>query len=287
MKPIWEAWFCHIEVTNVCGRGCLYCSRYDRHIRNDQRFFMDLPTIEKALDSLREWPNRIGIIGGEPTYHPEFEAICRMLQRYHNKFKYGLWTMGGKRYQQYRKLINETFEFLAYNEHDSVQREICKHQPLTIAIQDAVDNDEYRRKLIDDCWVQRTWCPSIGPKGAFFCEVAYALDSILGGPGGYPIKSGWWKKAPAEFRDQVDRYCQHCGMAIPLEREYLKMRQEKFSPGNLALFREHNLLHLSGSDVILYDQELTIEEMEKTKLTWDPGNYRQDLEPDKPEGWKK
>jgi hypothetical protein len=248
---------------------------------------MDLPTIEKALNSLCEWPNRIGIIGGEPTFHPEFEAICRTLQRHHDKTKYGLWTMGGKRYAQYRNLINETFGFVAYNEHNPSQQEICKHQPLTIAIRDVVGDEEYRRRLIDDCWVQRTWCPSIGSKGAFFCEVAYALDSILDGPGGYPIEPGWWRKTPLEFQDQVDRYCQHCGMAIPLEREYLKTRREKFSPGNLTLFQMHNLPRLTESDVIPFDQELTVEEMEKIKLTWDPGNYRQDLRPDREAGWKK
>lgn len=287
MKPIWDAWFCHIEVTNICGRGCLYCSRYDRHIRKDQRFFMDLATIEKALNSLCEWPNRIGIIGGEPTFHPEFEAICRMLQRYHDKAKYGLWTMGGKRYEQYRNVISETFGMVAYNEHNPSQQEICRHQPLTIAIQDIVGDEEYRRKLIDDCWVQRTWCPSIGPKGAFFCEVAYAIDSILDGPGGYPAEPGWWKKMPLEFQDQVDEYCQHCGMAVPLERECLKTQHERFSSGNLALFQAHNLPRLSEDDVILFDQKLTTEEMEKTKLTWDPNNYRQDIEPDMEEGWRR
>jgi len=287
MKPIGEAWFCQIDITNNCGRrGCLYCSRYERHIRKDQRFIMDLVTIEKNLNSLCEWPSLIGIIGGEPTFHPEFEVICRMFQRYHDKSKYGLFTMGGKRYEKYRSLINETFGIVALNEHNPTQQETCRHQPLTIAIQDVVEDEEYRRKLIDECWVQRTWCPIIGPKGGFFCEIAYAIDLILDGPGGYPAEPGWWKKTPAEFQDQVERYCGHCGMAIPLEREYLKTQHEKFSPGNLALFKAHNLSRLSENDVVLFDRKLTVEEMEKTKLTWDPGNFRQDARPDKAEGWK-
>jgi len=195
--------------------------------------------------------------------------------------------MGGKQYVQYRNLISETFGFVAYNEHNPSQQETCKHQPLTIAIQDAVGDEEYRKRLIDDCWVQRTWCPSIGPKGTFFCEVAYAIDSILDGLGGYPIEPKWWKKTPFEFQDQVDRYCKYCGMAIPIEREYLKTQREKISPRNLTLFRTHNLPKLSGDDVILFDQKLTAEKMEETKLIWDPGNYRQDLKADQREGWKK
>ena len=277
MKPISEAWVCQIEVTNVCGRGCLYCSRFDRHIRKDQRFFMDMETLEKALISLDGWPNQIGIIGGEPILHPEFEAICKLLQKYNNKPKYGLWTSGGERYIRYRSLIDETFAFVAYNEHTETQREVCKHQPLTIAIQDVVMDGEYRKQLINDCWVQKTWCPSIAPKGTFFCEVACALDSILDGPGGYPIEPGWWKRTLIEFQDQINRYCKHCGMAIPVETELIKTRQEKISAGNLALFRKHNLPRLGEQDIILFDKKLGAAEMEKTKLTWNPGNYRQDI----------
>lgn len=276
MKPIWEMYMCPIDITNVCGHGCLYCSRYDRHIRKDQRFFMDLPTIEKALDSLAEWPNLIALLGGEPTYHPEFEAICKMLQRRNGRGKYELFTMGGKRYEQYKKLIDETFFFVAYNPHTPAQQAVCKHQPLTIAAQDVVMDEAYRRKLIDGCWVQRIWCPSIGPKGAFFCEIAYALDSILDGPGGYPIEPDWWKKAPADFQDQIDRYCGLCGMPIPMEQELLETKLEKFSPGLLELFRKHNLLRLSGDDIVIFNKPLTVEDMEKARLNWAPWNYRQD-----------
>ena len=286
MRPIWEAWFCHIEVTNVCGRGCLYCSRYDRHIRKDQRFFMDLKMIENALDSLEGWPHRIGIIGGEPTFHPRFEEICRLLQSRYGKGRYGLWTTGGKRYEKYKKLINETFGMLAYNEHNPEQEKTCRHQPLTIAIQDAVEDPEYRKKLIDECWVQRMWCPSIGPKGAFFCEVAYALDTILDGPGGYPVKPNWWKKTPEQFKDQVEQYCKYCGMPVPIERELIKNKRERITPKLYSIFRQHNLARLSKGDIILFNRKLMISEMDETKKTWDPSNYREDIRSDVKDGWK-
>jgi len=248
---------------------------------------MDISTIKKALDSLEGWPNRIGIIGGEPTFHPEFEEICFLLQKRNDKRKYGLWTIGGKKYEKYKKLINETFGMIAYNEHNSKQRELCKHQPLTIAIQDVVEDTDYRNELIDKCWAQRTWCPSIGPKGGFFCEVAYAIDSILDGPGGYPVESGWWKKTPGEFADQVDRYCKYCGMPIPMERELIKEKKEKMSPELHDLFKQHDLLRLSADDVIMHTRKFTTEELEKAKKIWDPSNYREDIRPDIEEGWEK
>ena len=126
--------------------------------------------------------------------------------------------------------------------------------------------------------MQKVWCPTIGPKGGFFCEVAYALDSILDGPGGYPIEPGWWKKTPAEFKDQVDRYCLHCGMAVPLKRERLNVSRETFSPGNLELFKKHNLPGIL--DVEIFDKILTVEEIEENRRGWDPGNYRGDIKED-------
>lgn len=249
---------------------------------------MDLDTFRKALSSLNEWPNWIGIIGGEPTLHPQFEKICLILRDELKipRDKLGLWTSGGSKFENYKKLIEEVFGFVAYNEHNESQRKIQLHQPLTIAIDDVVENKKYKKKLIDECWIQRTWCPTINHKGCFFCEVAGALDIILDGLGGYPIEPNWWEKEPKDFQDQVDRYCKHCGAAIPFERELLSSPKEKFSPRLLNIFKEHNLKHLSNEYVALFEKKLTVQEMEKTKLTWDPGNYRQDVEMDIKEGWK-
>lgn len=250
---------------------------------------MDLDTFRKAILSLDEWKSKIGLIGGEPILHPQFEDICLILKDELKvpREKLGLWTCGGPRFEKYKKLIGEVFGFLAYNEHNELQKRACLHQPSTVAIDDVIEDKEYKRNLIDECWLQRTWCPSISPKGCFFCEVACALDVILDGPGGWPITPDWWRKEPKDFQDQVERYCKYCGMAVPLERELLSSSKEKFSPRLLNIFKQHNLRNLSDKHVNLFDRKLSIEEMEKTKLTWDPGNYRQDLRPDIEHGWKR
>jgi hypothetical protein len=287
MKPIWEAYLCQIDITNVCPEACLYCDRYVRHIRKDQHFFMPIKEVEKALDSLEGWPGKIGIIGGEPTIHPQFVEICELIRDRGLRNKSQLFTIGGKKYEKNLQVIEEAFFHISCNPHTPEQKNVCLVQPITVAIQDVVENAEYRAKLIDECWVQRTWCPTIGPKGAFFCEIAYALDVILDGPGGYPIKPDWWRKTPREFKDQIDRYCKYCGMPVPMERELLKEKREKITPGLYNLFKQHNLPRLSTDDVTIFDRKFTIKEMEETKKTWDPGNYRQDIRKDMKEGWKR
>lgn len=289
MRPIWEAWFCHIEINNICPQNCAYCTRYIRHLRKDQRYNMDLDIFRKAVISLDGFLGRLGIIGGEPLLHPKFEEICLILKDEFKipRKKLGLWISERKLFGKHKKLIKEVFAMVAFNEHNEKQRRVELHQPLTIAIEEMVKDEKYREDLINNCWVQNTWCPSINPKGGFFCEVAQALDIILDGPGGYPIEPGWWKKTPGEFKDQVDRYCRYCGAAIPLKRELLNSGKEKFSPNLLKVFKKHNLRFLSNEFVDILEGQLTIKEMEVNKLTWDPRHYRQDLKPDMKEGHKK
>jgi len=281
MKPIYDAWFCHIEITNYCWKNCVYCSRFSRHIRKDQRFHMSLDKIEQALRSLKNWRNGIGIIGGEPTLHPQFKEICELLLDYFPPQRYGLWTTGGKGFTRNVHQINTTFKYLiAYNEHNEFQQNVCRHQPATLAIDDIVKDENVKKKLIDNCWVQLNWCPSIGDKGAFFCEVAYALDTILDGPGGYEVIPGWWQKEPKDFKDQVDRYCGRCGMPVPFTRQLLKDKRELISRGNYDLYKILNLPCMSDDQVEIFDEILTKEDIEKFTQGWDPRNYRGDIRKD-------
>lgn len=291
MQPIAKAWFCQIELTNICTKACVYCTRYVHHVRKDQQFYMTIPVLEKALESLEGWPNRIGIIGGEPTLHPQFEEVCRTLQQHYPPEKLGLWTSGGKRFDQYRQIIADTFGFISYNEHNQHQQDICKHQPLTVALGDVIADPALRRSLIDQCWVQEKWCPSISPKGTFFCEVACSLDMVLDGPGGWPVEKGWWKRTPEAFEDQIERYCNRCGMCVPLEREAAvdlhspshRHGTEKISPGLLAEFRRLELRNVSDRNVEVFGRNLSLAEMEQIQPGWTPYNYREDIAPDQVE----
>lgn len=281
MKPIHEAWCCQIELTNYCGHDCLYCSRYSKHVREDQRYHMDIEYLEDALNSLENWPSKIGIIGGEPLRHPEFEKCCKLIQTKFSKDKMGLWTSGGSNWNKYKSIIDETFGFIAYNEHNKQQQEVCKHQPITLAIKDIVPDEKLREKLIDDCWVQRTWCPTITPKGGFFCEVAGALDIILDGPGGFALHKKWWENSLEQFAIQKI-YCRYCGMAIPYQRELIKNKKEKFSISSLNLFRNNNLPNMEDDKIELITDTLTEADIIENIKTWDPGNYRGDIVADNP-----
>ena len=62
-----------IEVTNKCTRACANCTRLVGHHR--EPFFMSLADVRKAIVSLDGFKGNIGLMGGEPTLHPDFLNI--------------------------------------------------------------------------------------------------------------------------------------------------------------------------------------------------------------------
>lgn len=211
MKPIHQAWCIQIEVTNACPKRCAHCTRAVRHVRKP--YFMSLAMIEAALQSMEGWPRVVGCMGGEPTIHPQFEDICRLYQRYFPRQQCGLWTSGGPAFEKHKRLILETFHVLLYNDHT----EVGQHQPWLIAIDEVIDDPALKNKLIDECWVQKLWSPSINPNGAFFCEIAAVMDLLWDMGGGFDVVPGWWRRDVCDFQGQRNRYCDMCSMALPFE----------------------------------------------------------------------
>ncbi len=238
MKPISENVVIQIEITNACHLSCANCSRLVGH--HKKPFFMTLDEVRSAIKSLYGFPGRIGMMGGEPALHPQFSEICRIYQELiPEKNKRELWTAGYK-WQEYYDIIHETFEddLVHYNDHSLPEE--GWHQPLLIAIDDVVDDKEKMWKLIDNCWVQRRWSASVTPKGAFFCEVAAALDHALNGPGGWKVEQDWWKRTPADYEEQKKRCCTRCSASLPLaEIPNNHVSSDMVSAGNLELLSKH------------------------------------------------
>ena len=168
MKAVRDKHTIHIEITNACINECANCTRFVGH--HKKPYYMDLETIEKALDSLEGFPHRIGIMGGEPTKHPKFIEICRLLQKKVPKEKRSLHTAGYK-WDQYRSIIRKTFGAQVHlNNHKNPSQ---KHHPMLLAVEDVVPNREIADKLIDSCWVDQRWSASINPKGCFFVKLPH------------------------------------------------------------------------------------------------------------------
>lgn len=246
MKSPQDMRIIQIDITNACIHKCSNCTRFCGHYKKP--FYMDFETFKKAVDSFDGYCGTVGIMGGEPTLHPEFSRFLEYLNEHsyypkaenllvrptkdfmktvaqmeqNNTFinnehgikrncvlGYGLWSALSSKYSDYYELIQDTFNFQALNDHTN----IMYHAPIMIRRKDMHLSDEEWIKIRDDCWAQKEWSATITPKGAFFCEIAGALDILFDGPGGWKIEPGWWKRTPDQFGDQL-KWCELCGIAL-------------------------------------------------------------------------
>lgn len=256
MKNLYDSWLIQVDVTNACINKCAHCSRAVRYFKKP--YFADLKFIEKALESLKEWKYGVGCMGGEPTLHPEFPEICELYRKYFPKIKCGLFTCGGKNYKRYKKIINKTFGIICYNEHKIPSQ----HQPMLVASEEVIKDEEFRNELIDNCWLQKEWSPAITIKGAFFCEVAATLDWLFDGSGGYNLESFWWNKSVEQFKDQRERYCRLCSIAIPMQKLNDNIDYELISKENLKRLKYSNPLK---QKFVVIDKILTKEDLKLIK----------------------
>ncbi len=285
MDYIYNSWCVQIDITSVCKKTCIYCTRYLGHVSAQDRYAMTPERFEAVLDSLEGWPNIIGIMGGEPLLHPQFRELVAIARRRVPKEKLHIWTSGlpGTPLSDPRKDpdLDSAFGWFHYNPHDAQQVAVCRHQPLTIAVDEAVPDKGMMWKLANDCWLPRLWCPSVTGHGAYFCEVAGPLDAVLyKGAHAWPIEPGWWKRPPEAFQEQVSKLCPRCGMCLPMERQHLIDAQEKFTPKLLEDFRAAGAVRLGDKHIAVSDKQFTNEEIIAAARDWYPTNYRDDVRAD-------
>ena len=262
-----------IELTNACIHQCSNCTRFCGHHKTP--FFMDSDTFKKAVLSLKDFPGMVGIMGGEPTLHPDFPELMefyrenipettnhKLLQPVKNigtfrnenlnhlSARRGIWTSLGKGYYRNFELIQDTFPYQCINDHQNPGL----HQSLLISRKELGIDDEEWVKLRDECWIQNLWSASITPKGAFFCEIAAALDMLFDGPGGWPIEPGWWKRTPDEFGDQL-QWCELCAACLAVPRIEAKLKTDIISPVLMEKLEKLNSSKIKKKQFLPFDPE--------------------------------
>lgn len=273
MKSPKDMIFIQIDITNACmSKYCSNCTRFCGLFKNP--FFMDFDTFKKAVDSLKDYKGKIGIIGGEPTLHPEFDKFVYYLhsQRPEDKlfcevkrpvdsFKYyakkliyrngrecGLWSSFGEGYYKNFEIIQDVFHYQALNDHMDKN----SHQAILIPRKELGIGDEEFLKKRDKCWLQNLWSATITPKGAFYCEIAASMDMLFNGPGGWKIEPGWWKRTPADFKDQI-HWCENCSMALDVPSIDAKRQTDLISKGMLEKLKQINGWKIQNGKYELFD----------------------------------
>lgn len=264
MKPIQDNVVIQIEVTNACHLSCANCSRHVGH--HKKPFYMTLDEVEKSIMSLKGYQGRVGLMGGEPALHPNFEEICELfIKHIPNRRNREFWTAGYK-WDEYEPIRIKTFDddLVHYNDHSKPDE--GWHQPLLVSIDEVVEDKQVMWKLIDNCWIQRRWSASITPKGAYFCEVAASLHHTLGGPDGWPLEDDWWKKGPQDYKAQKEFACLRCSAALPMgEIPNNHIPQDMMSEGNLELLKANQSPKVKAQRVQIVKKEDAVRYLNSVK----------------------
>lgn len=225
MRSIRDMETVQIEITNACVNNCSNCTRLCGH--HKLPYYLTVEYVIKCCESLKDFPHMVGIMGGEPLIHPEFEQISRVLQEYFPKERCGLWTCLPKGKEYHAQTICDVYGNIFLNDHT---RDDVLHHPVLVSADELVSFKPDMWYLIDKCWVQNCWSACINPRGAFFCEVAGALAMTLEEGEGWKVENGWTWKTPIDYVDQMRRYCTQCGCAMPVMKRFSVEGIDDISP---------------------------------------------------------
>lgn len=115
----------NIAIVNYCNLKCPYCFAEDM-IKEDNAF-MSLEQYSKLLDFILKDPeNRIGILGGEPTLHPQFIELLNLTKEKCKKRQIILFT-NGIELKQFLPYIDGIQVLINYN-HPNNLSEIQKNK---------------------------------------------------------------------------------------------------------------------------------------------------------------
>lgn len=185
-----------IHITRMCDRACFNCTQ-GSNLRGPYSA-MSLENFEIAVKSLVDYFGVVGIFGGNPCLHPQFHAICYILQKYIPKERCGLWS---NRIFNYGSVCRETFNPLVsnLNVHMNVLafEEIItswpearpfglvddsRHAPVYVSMIDLGIEESRRWELISRCDINQRWsamiCEIRGKLRGFFCEIAGAMSML-------------------------------------------------------------------------------------------------------------
>jgi hypothetical protein len=232
---------------------------------------MSFEQFKEAVDSMKGFPKMIGIMGGEPLLHPEFEKFCRYVLSQIPKEQLGLWTTFPKGFEHYREIICETFGNIFINDQS---RSDIYHCPILVAAGEVILDKKEMFLAIDHCWLQESWSASINPKGAFFCEVAAAMSILFDGSNGWKVEPSWWKRTVKDYKEQIEEFCPKCGVAVPLKRRASVEGIDDISPKNLEWLKGKSLKIDAGKYAV---SDLKIVENPEPMAAYKDENYRANI----------
>ena len=276
MKAPGEKQIIQIIVTSYCDLACSNCTQL---IGNQgTRYHMSPDNFRRAVVSLLDYPGIVGVFGGNPCLHPQFNQISAIMRELLPKERRGLWTnwLAG----QDGEMIRDTYGYLNLVVHGNTEAgqemraaglslvhgegKMAWHSPILIALLDIIPDRAERLKLIETCDINLRWSGAIdqGPLPGipgdnlrgWYCEVASSMARAYKLAGGIPLIPGWWAQDMRFWKSDVDFHCHRCGVPLKLKGQQDNNNTDDYSPthGGLINLRRKSKLHtvMSGGEKV-------------------------------------
>ena len=277
-----------IWVTRSCDKACFGCTQGSHLAGRTPPITVD--QFEEACASLKDYWGVVGMFGGNPAIHPEFERLCYIMALYIPFERRGLWcnklfgkgAIARKTFNPSVSNLNVHLDEEAYAEFRRDWPEAMpfglnndsRHSPPYVGMRDLGVSEEERWSLIANCDINQTWSAMIGVfRGGlrgWFCEVAGA-QSILhqNDPTypdtGVPITQGWWKLGMDAFANQVHHHCHDCG--VPL-RGYGELAQGETGKEQVtAIHKDVYKPKVKGREVVVVEELVQIRPQSLDQMT--------------------
>lgn len=304
MKAPCEKPVIQIIVTNRCD--VFHCSNCTQMlVHQAEPFHMTPGNFRAACESLRGWPehrwegrerfgpswanhpNVVGVFGGNPCVHPQFEELCAIIAEvFPDPRSRGLWTNNALGHQG---LIKRTFGYFNVNVHGNPRAAAVLrgagvpvipgsihgaswHSPTLVAIRDMIGrpggprNEQEMWEAIEGCDINQKWSGAItqrrGELRAYFCEVAASFENMYDADSGLAVTAGWWRRPIADYARQIGLdpenpgagWCPRCGIPLKLQghrdvEQKDDVSQDHLARAELSLRGERIVLHQAASGV--------------------------------------
>ncbi len=256
-----------IAVTNACDDRCSNCTQQVPHIKKP--FMISVEQFRSACRSVKGFPGVVGMFGGNPCTHPQFEELCAVMREELPDAIRGLWS---NNFRGHGATIRQTFDPARSNLNVHLEMAQAKemirdwpevepyifgretdswHAPVLTAMSDLIPDEEKRWRLISDCDINQTWSSIItvvqGKLLGYFCEIAGSFACLYDDPTfGIPIEgldgqvdASWWRQPIESFEVQIRKYCHDCGVPLRGKGSLGTADHDQFTAKHEGVVRSH------------------------------------------------
>lgn len=277
-RPTWRGGIIQIHITRACDLACVSCTQGSNLAGKPT--VMTLDNFRRACISLKDYYGVIGIFGGNPTIHPDFEEICEIFREIIPFEQRGLWS---NNLHKHGKLCRKTFNPAVSNLNVHGMLDVfnkmkqdwpecnpigdmndSRHSPPFVAMKDLGYTDTEIREKIEKCDVNQLWsamvCQFRGELRGYFCELAGAQSMLHENEDDYPdtgvrVFPGWWSMPMGVFENQVRKHCWECGIPLKIQGDLSQGNNEYVSESHRSIYKlkkpQSKILHLVTKDDIL------------------------------------